>query len=686
MGNTTSQTHVEEENIKPSSTINTRDIDPEVQTSPNSFESESLNEIEREKERANDNNNKNSTNKGGKKDNSSTSMVTKNTTHLQTMSPVSPDVSPSTTKVGKSNHNSVGRTKKKSSKKNIERRDDLLPRKSIIKDDHVLVNLAMADLMAYLQVVANNSNNLPLTRRDDPELKHMVANLTSEEYARKSAAFIPADVRVISGSFLKYGNVWDLPTSEEYVASDGAQEPGRSYGGACSNSMLKVLYDAASEAADAAQNDEAADNLFDDDDDESLATMPFIRNETFASLDMNGQSNPSIITWADLLRKMKNEINEIEYAQAPTIGSTRKFDLNTPFSLVPESFDKLTGKKRSLLIGCNYHGTEGAELKASHDDIRSMKDYIVNVHGFPESDDMMTILLDDKDKEHELPTFTNIVEAFKSFSEQSQPGDAVFIQFSGHGGRILDSSINNNVESYDEIIAPSDYSTSGIIRDTLIFKTLLAPMRYGVHVTILIDCCDTGMMLELPYSWSTRADRPKAVAKMAQSDDFSFVRFLKVVKTLYESSTFTQLGKTVGTALGQQPAIMDSSDEEGTATLGTAHSRDIIQRSLTDDIQQDSGSLFPSLCTPRSTGIERCTKNNNGFENDPDAFTLIEKMLGCNFLVHDIDDEVSDEETCANNTFEEEQTIVNSTFDSISDDEYDNNKRPARRRRSRRKR
>jgi len=113
MGNTTSQTHVEEENIKPSSTINTRDIDPEVQTSPNSFESESLNEIEREKERANDNNNKNSTNKGGKKDNSSTSMVTKNTTHLQTMSPVSPDVSPSTTKVGKSNHNSVGRTKKK---------------------------------------------------------------------------------------------------------------------------------------------------------------------------------------------------------------------------------------------------------------------------------------------------------------------------------------------------------------------------------------------------------------------------------------------------------------------------------------------------------------------------------------------------------------------------------------------
>lgn len=107
----------------------------------------------------------------------------------------------------------------------VDRRDDITP-PSHKAEDQVHVNLAMADLMAYLQVVANNSNNLPLTRRDDPELSRMVSNLTSEEYARKSAAFIPADVRVIGGTFLKYGRVWDLPTSDEYNATDGAQEPG----------------------------------------------------------------------------------------------------------------------------------------------------------------------------------------------------------------------------------------------------------------------------------------------------------------------------------------------------------------------------------------------------------------------------------------------------------------------------
>jgi hypothetical protein len=107
----------------------------------------------------------------------------------------------------------------------MEERDDT--HNSHIADDQVHVNLAMADLMAYLQVVANNSNNLPLTRRDDPELGRMVSTLNGEEYARKSAAFVPADVRVIGGTFSKYGRVWDLPTSDEYNASDGSQEPGK---------------------------------------------------------------------------------------------------------------------------------------------------------------------------------------------------------------------------------------------------------------------------------------------------------------------------------------------------------------------------------------------------------------------------------------------------------------------------
>jgi hypothetical protein len=136
--------------------------------------------------------------------------------------------------------------------------------------------------------------------------------------------------------------------------------------------MLKVLYDAANEAADEAHEASASDAIFDEDDDESMmASSVMSRARTFESLVLG--TVPTTITWANLLRKMKSEIHEIEYAQTPVVTCSRKIDLNKPFSLVPEGFDRQKNALRSLLIGCNYTGIAGAELKASHDDVRSVK-------------------------------------------------------------------------------------------------------------------------------------------------------------------------------------------------------------------------------------------------------------------------------------------------------------------------
>lgn len=106
----------------------------------------------------------------------------------------------------------------KRKKGKLQSRDDVASR-TFIKDEHINVNLAMSDLMAYLQVVANNSNQLPVTRRDDPEQDKVVTTLSPEEYSIKSAAFVPADVRVIGATFTRYGRVWDLPTSEVRIRS-----------------------------------------------------------------------------------------------------------------------------------------------------------------------------------------------------------------------------------------------------------------------------------------------------------------------------------------------------------------------------------------------------------------------------------------------------------------------------------
>ena len=66
---------------------------------------------------------------------------------------------------------------------------------------------------------------------------------------------------------------------------------------------------------------------------------------------------------------------------------------------------------------------------------------------------------------------------------------------------------------------------------------------------------------------------------MSQNDHFSFIRCLKVVKTLYESSTFTQLGMTVGSALGYKPVMHEIEDDDGTLdTLDRTFDEDNIIR------------------------------------------------------------------------------------------------------------
>lgn len=378
--------------------------------------------------------------------------------------------------------------------------------------------------------------------------------------------------------------------------------------------------------------------LFDDEDDDEEEASAWMGKsfKSGYSLDKNA-SQLSTPSWAQILRSMKAEMNNIEYAQVPKVTTSRKFDLNKQFSFVQDDFDPKRGKKRALLIGCNYNNVTGAELKASHDDVMSMRDYIVNVHGFEENPSQMTILMDDGD--HNPPTFMNIIDAFKSLSERSQPGDAVFVMFAGHGGRILSEDSDEDEAKYDETIAPSDYETAGLIRDTLIFKTLLAPMRYGVTLTIMIDCCDNGMLMELPYSWSTKFDRKESFARLTLNEDFSFLRFLKVVRTLYENSSFTQLGKTVGSALHSETV------EFGQDTNPT----DMDVFSDHEDEREESAqpSIFDAIA-------EACTTDN--FREKPEEREALSptyqegnsfgfrQVLNCSILNHPEDEYMSEED------------------------------------------
>ncbi|MGK3740328.1 MAG: homoserine kinase [Bacillariaceae sp.] len=75
-------------------------------------------------------------------------------------------------------------------------------------------------------------------------------------------------------------------------------------------------------------------------------------------------------------------------------------------------------------------------LIKGHNDVTNIKKYLIQKQGFLEKD--MLILMDDG--HHHEPTRQNIMQAFDRITQYSKAGDVVFIHYSGHGGRVRDTS------------------------------------------------------------------------------------------------------------------------------------------------------------------------------------------------------------------------------------------------------
>jgi hypothetical protein len=106
------------------------------------------------------------------------------------------------------------------------------------------------------------------------------------------------------------------------------------------------------------------ENLFDDDDDDNADENLFDDDEdSFGSLQFDGMMSGATLSWSELLRRMKDEMEALDYAQVPTICSSRRFDLDEPVYLLPPNFDPSKNRKFSLLIGCNYKKEVGSLQK-----------------------------------------------------------------------------------------------------------------------------------------------------------------------------------------------------------------------------------------------------------------------------------------------------------------------------------
>lgn len=92
------------------------------------------------------------------------------------------------------------------------------------------------------------------------------------------------------------------------------------------------------------------------------------------------------------------------------------------------------------------------------------------------------------------PTYENIVSAFQKITHAAQPGEQVYIHYSGHGGQ-ASSIYPFKQEKNDESIVPMDIGdaqTGRYLRDVELTTLLKRMTDKGLVVTVCFDSCHSG--------------------------------------------------------------------------------------------------------------------------------------------------------------------------------------------------
>jgi len=142
------------------------------------------------------------------------------------------------------------------------------------------------------------------------------------------------------------------------------------------------------------------------------------------------------LSWMGLLYNMRRVLKQKGFDQIPQLSASKMLDVDDRFEIVPQKSIIENGARRAILIGINYVGQEG-QLSGCHNDVENIKRYLMTQQGFQEKD--ILILMDDGVNNYS-PTRKNILDSFHKICTYSKPNDVVFVHYSGHGGRLLDTS------------------------------------------------------------------------------------------------------------------------------------------------------------------------------------------------------------------------------------------------------
>merc|ERR1712217_467546 len=84
-------------------------------------------------------------------------------------------------------------------------------------------------------------------------------------------------------------------------------------------------------------------------------------------------------------------------------------------------------------------------------------------------------------------------------------GTTLFFHYSGHGGSIADDD-GDESDGKDECLFPVDFKEAGILRDDEVSQILVQNVPDGVKLVAVCDCCHSGTIMDLPYTYKPEGE------------------------------------------------------------------------------------------------------------------------------------------------------------------------------------
>lgn len=156
----------------------------------------------------------------------------------------------------------------------------------------------------------------------------------------------------------------------------------------------------------------------------------------------------------------------------------------------------------AVLIGINFYMTPSKPLKGCVRDVRIIEQYLKSTETPVHIDVLIASTPSDTNSRHSIekpglwPTYENVTSSLKRITDESKPGDFVYIHYSGHGTRKHPTcSEHGSKDTGDLALVLFHPDGSRYLYGLELACQLKEMVNKGLLVTFVLDCCFSGSIV-----------------------------------------------------------------------------------------------------------------------------------------------------------------------------------------------